>query len=253
MKNQTSNPPKRPKVPWNWIAQIVLALAFFYLLGWLVNSLSFAGKNGMNPQATQVVSSLEIFDNFSFKVFDTQWNDATWAEVGSESDIHQLDGVLTVSRKAPGFGGLVARYRKWRLSEINYVESALRLSSDLQTQTGEIGVELITTADQNPWFAQCAIRGGQAEKTVSILCQTAGGFSTAPVAAAYDTWHILRIEIDSESAALTFFVDGQTVGHSTPPDKSELENSEYLLRLGGSSSGDGSLTGSFDYVQLKNK
>jgi hypothetical protein len=253
MQDQTSNSPTRNRIPWNFIGQVVLALAFFYLLSWLVNSLSFAGSNGMDPQATQAVSSLEIFDNFSFKVFDTQWNEATWVEVGSGADISQLDGVLTVSRKAPGFGGLVARYRKWRLSQINYVESGLRLSSDLQSQGGEIGVEIITTADQNPWFAQCAIQGGRGEKTASILCKTAGGFSTVPVAAAYDTWYIVRFEIDSETAALTFFVDGQTVGRYIPPEKSELNGAEYLLRLGGSSSGEGSLTGSFDFVQLKNK
>jgi hypothetical protein len=253
MKDPTSNPPARNKIPWNLIGQIVLAVAFFYLLNWLISSLSFAGKNGIDPQATQAVSALEIFDDFSFKVFDTQWNEATWAEVGSGSDISQLDGVLNVSRKVPGFGGLVARYRKWQLSQINYVESRLMLSSDLQAQAGEIGVEIITTADQNPWFAKCEIQGMRGEKTASILCQTAGGFSTIPVAAAYDTWHTVRFEIDSESAAFTFLVDGQTVGRYTPPDKSELENGGYLLRLDGSSSGEGSLIGSFDYVQLKNK
>lgn len=207
----------------------------------------------MDIQATQAISSLEIFDNFDFKVFDTKWNEATWAEVGTGSDIHQLDGVLIVTRKAQGFGGLVAHRRKWRLDQINYVESRLMLSSNLQTQAGEIGVEIITAADRNPWFAKCEIHGEQGKKMASVLCKTADGFSIIPVAAAYDTWHIVRLDVDSENTMITFFVDEKNVGRYIPPEKSELKNAEYSLRLGGSSSTDGSLAGSFDSVQLKNK
>jgi len=253
MNNQTSRHHEHNRIPWNLIGEIVLALVFFYLLGWLMNSLSFAGRNGVDIQATQAISSLEIFDNFGFKVFDTKWNESTWAEVGTGSDIYQLDGVLIVSREAQGFGGLVAQRRKWRLSQINYVESRLMLSSDLQTQAGEIGVEITTAADRNQWFAKCEIHGEQGEKTASILCKTADGFSTIPMVVSFDTWHIVRFDIDSENTTITFFVDEQTMGYHIPPQKSELQSAEYSLMLVGSSSNDGSLKGSFDYVQLKNK
>lgn len=253
MKDRISNNQERNRIPWNLIGQIVIAVVFFYLLSLLMTSLSFAGRNGIDIQATQTISSLEIFDNFGFKVFDTKWNESTWAEVGTGSDIKQLDGILIVSREVEGSGGLVAHRRKWLLSQIHYVESRLMLSGDIQTQAGKIGVEISTTADQNQWFTKCGIHGEQGETTASILCETADGFSTIPILVLYDTWHIVKFDIDSENATITFFVDGQTIGNYVPREKSVLKNAEYLLALDGSSSNDGSLTGFFDYIQLKNK
>jgi len=253
MKNQTSNHQQHYRIPWNLIGQIVLAVVFFYLLGRLINSLSFAGRNEIDIQATQVVSSSGLFDNFGFKVFDTKWNESTWAEVGSGSNIKQLDGILIMSREVAGSGGLVAPWRKWLLSQINYVESKLMLSSDIQTQAGDISFEIYTEADGNEWFVKCGIRGGQGKKTASILCSTADGFSTTNVNVPYDTWHLAKLEVDSENGTITFFVDGQDVGNYLLQDTSELENAEYLLILDGSSSNDGSITGFYDNVQLKNR
>jgi hypothetical protein len=253
MKNQISNHRERNRIPWNLIGQIVLALVFFYLLGRLITSLSFAGRNGIDVQATQVISSLEIFDNFDFKVFDTKWNESTWAEIGSESHIKQLDGILISSREVKGFGGLFAQRRKWLLSQINYVESRLMLSSDIQTQVGDIGFELNTDVDENQLFVKCGIQGGSGKKMASILCNTAGGFSTTVVDVPYDTWHLARFDIDSESGTIAFFVDGENVGQYALQDITELKNIEYLLILGESSSNDGTLTGFYDYVRLKNR
>jgi len=253
MKNKTSNHHEHKRIPWNLIGQIVLALVFFYLLGWLINSLSFAGRNGIDIQATQAISSLEIFDNFGFKVFDTKWNESTWAEVGSGSHFNQLDGILTVSRDVEGFGGLVAHRRKWLLSQINYVESRLMLNSNIQTLAGDIGFEINTDVDGNQWFVKCGILGGQGEKMASILCNTADGFSTTAVKVSYDTWYLVRFEVDSENGTITFFVDGQNVGKYVSQDISKLKNVEYSLILDGSSSNEGSLNGSFDDVQLKNR
>ena len=253
MKNKTSNHHEHKRIPWNLIGQIVLALVFFYLLGLLMTSLSFAGRNGIDIQATQTISSLEIFDNFGFKVFDTKWNEFTWAEVGSGSHFNQLDGILTVSRDVEGFGGLVAHRRKWLLSQINYVESRLMLSSDIQTLAGDIGFEINTDIDGNKWFVKCGIQGGQGKNTASILCNTADGFSTTAVKVSYDTWYLVRFEVDSENGTITFFVDGQNVGKYFSQDISKLNNGEYSLILDGSSSNDGSLNGSFDDVRLKNR
>ncbi len=253
MKDQTPIPHERHGIPWNMIGQIVLALAFFYLLGWLINSLSFAGKNGIDIQATEAVSSSGLFDNFGFKVFDTQWNESTWEEVGSGSHFNQLDGILILSREVQGYGGLVAHRRKWFPGQINYVESQLKLSSDIQTQAGEIGFEINTDFDGNQWFVKCGIQGGQGEKTASILCNTADGFSTTAVKVSYDTWHLVRFEVDSESGTITFFVDGQNVGIYISQDISEFKNVECSLILIGLSSNDGFLTGFYDNVQLKNR
>jgi hypothetical protein len=250
MKNNISGGQDHSRIPWNAIVQIILALIVFYILGRLVNSLSFAGVNKIETPAP--VSALEIFDNFDFKVFDVKWNESTWAEAGTGSQMQQLDGVMTISRAAAGSGGLAAYRRKWSLSQINYVESRLKLSGELKTQAGEIGFEIYTIAG-NQWFARCGIHGGQAEAQASILCETADKFSTTPVAAAYDTWHVVRFEVDPEKAALTFFVDGTEVGIYTPQQAGGLKAAEYSLMLAGSSSDSGVLAGSFDYVQLKNR
>ena len=69
----------------------------------------------------------------------------------------------------------------------------------------------------------------------------------------YDTWYLVRFEVDSENGTITFFVDGQNVGKYVSQDISKLKNVEYSLILNGSSSNHGSLNGSFDDVQLKNR
>jgi hypothetical protein len=253
MKNQISGNHGRNQIPWNLIGQILLALIFFYFLGWLINSLSFTRMNGIERLATADISSQEIFDNFDFQVFDVKWNESTWAEVGTESHMKQLDGVLILSREVDGIGGLVTHRRKWLLSQINYVESRLMLSSDIQTQAGGIGFEIYTVANGNQWFAKCGIHGGRSERTALILCDTADKFSTTPVTVAYDTWHVVRYVVDAENATLTFFVDEENIGKYIPQQTHDFKSAEYSLMLEGSSSDEGSLTGSFDYVQLKNK
>ena len=253
MKNQISERRKRLRIPWNLIGQIVLAVTFFYLLGRLINSLSFAGANEIDIRATEPISASGLFDNFGFKVFDVKWNESTWAEIGAGSHIQQLDGILILSRETEGSGGLIAHRRKWLLSQIDYVESRLILNSDIQTQAGGIGIELNTVTDGDQWFAKCGIQGSLGETMASILCNTADGFSTTAVKVPYDTWHLVRFDVDAEDATIKFFVNGEFVGEYIPQDANKLKNAEYLLTLNGNSSDDGSLTGSFDNVQLKNK
>lgn len=252
MKNNISGDQDRRRIPWNAIVQIILALIVFYILGRLVNSLSFAGVNKIETPVPAQVSALEIFDNFDFKVFDVKWNESTWAESGTGSQMQQLDGVMTLSRAAAGSGGLAAYRRKWSLSQINYVEGRLRLSSELQAQAGEIGFEIYTIAG-GQWFARCGIHGGRGDAGASILCETADKFSTTPVTAAYDTWHVIRFEVDPEKAALTFYADGNKIGTFISPRADDLKAEEYSLMLVGSSSDVGVMKGSFDYVQLKNR
>ena len=251
MKNLTSRQSERYRIPWKLIGQIVLILVIFYLLSLIINSLSFAGKNDIDIQATQAITSSGLFENFGFKVFDTTWNESTWAEVGSGSHIEQLDGILILSRDVNGFGGLYAHRRKWVPSQIDYVESLLMLSSDIQAQTGNIGFGIYTDIDENQWVIKCGIQGGQGTQTASIHCNTASGFSTTAIEVSYDTWHLVRFEVDSDSKAITFFVDGKNVGKYVPQDTRELENTELLLILDGSSSNDGTMTGYYDNVQLK--
>jgi hypothetical protein len=253
MKNPSAENQSGHKIPWGVIVQVVLALVFFFLLSRLISSLSFAGQNGIDTQATASVSALEIFDNFGFQVFDTKWNESTWAEVGTGSNMQQLDGVLLVTREAAGSGGLVAHRRKWHLSQINYVKSRLRLSSAIQTQAGALGFGINTSVAGTPWFAKCELQGGQGEKTALVLCHIADKFSTTPVEVAYDAWHTISFEIDAENAAITFFADDQNIGQFVPPETSGLESAEYTFMLEGSSSTAGALTGAFDYVQVKNR
>jgi len=128
LKNRISDRLERSKLPLKWLGQIILVLLSFFLLSRLVTAVSFSGMNKPETRATIGVSSQEVFDSFGFKVFDTKWNESNWAEVGTGSQIKQLDGVLLLSREVDGFGGLVAHRRKWLLSQINYLESRILLN-----------------------------------------------------------------------------------------------------------------------------
>jgi len=253
MKHQISGHQERCKLPLKLMGQIILVAGMFFLLSRLITSLSFAGKNGVDLRATAGVSSEEIFDGFGFKVFDGKWNDATWAEAGTGSKFNQLDGVLTVSRDVVGSGGLIACRRKWLVSQIDYVKSIVMLNSDIQTQEGNIGVEINAPMNGNERFVKCAIHGGQGKKTAVILCDTADQFSTTPIEVSYDTWHVVHFDIDAEKPAITFWVDGNIVDTYIPKDASGFKVAEYSLVLMGESSSAGLMSGSFDAVELKTR
>jgi hypothetical protein len=251
MKNQISDKQEIKKALLKLTGQVIIAVIIFFLLGRLIKSVSFSGINGPETRATEGVSSQEIYDMFGYKIYDGKWNESTWAEVGTASQIEQLDDILMLSRKVEGLGGMVAYRRKWLLSQINYVESNIMLDSDIQAQDGNIGIEINSTIKGNMWFVKCAIHGGQSKNMALIVCDTADKYSTTPVEVPYDTWHVVRFEVDAENTSVTFFVDGQNVGKYIPQDTSGFKSAEYSLMLYGWSSNDGTVSGSFDYVQLK--
>lgn len=255
MTNQPSNKNEPNKTPLKLIGQIFLAIVVItlvFVFGWRVTSLSFLGI-GLEPPATAAASSQGIYDTFDNKTFDGKWDDSVWAEFGTVSQIQQRDGVLMLSRESDSFGGIVAYQKKWLWSQIDYVESKILLSSNIQTRDGDIGVEINTILNGNLWFAKCAIRGVQGEKTALILCDTADKFSITPIEVSFDTWHVLKLDVNAEKTSINFFVDGQNVGEYTPQDTSGFKFPEYSLMLDGWSSSGGFISGSFDYVQLKTK
>lgn len=129
----------------------------------------------------------------------------------------------------------------------------MMLNSNIQTQDGHIGVEINATINGNSWFAKCAIHGEQGKTTALILCDTADKFSMTPVEVSYDTWHVVRFEVDAEETAITFFVDGQNAGKYIPQDTNGFKFAEYSFMLGGWSFRDGLVSGSFNSVQVKTK
>lgn len=170
---------------------------------------------------------VEINDGFDNGTYDGKWNDTIWVEFGDVIQIYQQDGVLFISRDADSFGGIVANQRRWLLSEINFVESRIMLSDDIQTRDGDIGVEINTRINGNWWFAKCAIHGEQSDSQALILCDTADGFSITP--------------------------DEQYAGEYIPQNLSEFTKANFSLSLNSWSSSGGFISGFFDYVRLKTK
>jgi hypothetical protein len=252
--NPASNNDESSKLPLKLIGQIFLVLVILVLVvvfGWKITSLSILGF-GLEPPSTNTVSD-GVYDTFDNKSLDGKWDDKIWTEFGTISQIEQRDGVLMLSRETDSFGGLVAYKQKWHWSQIDYLESKIMLSSNIQTKDGDIGVEINTTINGDLWFAKCAIRGVQGENSALILCDTADKFSIEPIEVSYDTWHVVKLDIDNDNPSITFIIDGKNAGKYIPQNPEGFKFPEFSLMVDGWSSVGGFISGSFDYVHLKTK
>jgi hypothetical protein len=60
----------------------------------------------------------------------------------------------------------------------------------------------------------------------------------------------LRLELNPETAAVTFFVDGQQVGAYTPPEAEALKQAEFTVELQVYFEEGALITGYFDDVRI---
>lgn len=192
--------------------------------------------NTPRPQATPmptIDADPTVYDNFDNPVFDGKWNTGLWSLFSDSGNVnvHQQDGILTISRRVADTGGLETRgLQTWKMDDFSFVEAKVKLDSDMEASSGAIGIEIDGFVDGNWWWLTCMISSNK-ESLAQANCQAIDNYSADGFSVQYDTWYTIRVKTDPDASTLTFFVDNREIGTYTPSDWEAFKNAELGIQL----------------------
>jgi hypothetical protein len=176
-----------------------------------------------------------IYDDFDDPTFEGALNRELWDVWDNINgcDLGQEAGVLRFSCHEPNGSGLTALdYAEVPFGEFDFIETGLRLDDDIQTNNGAVIVKIYTSLDR---WAECGLSGGRDSDAAYIYCgvyiENDTEYEVEGPATDYDTWRTIRLELDPETAAITFVVDGQELGTYTTPDAAALKEADLTVEL----------------------
>lgn len=215
------------------------------------------------PTAT-IDADRTVYDNFNNPANDGSFNRSQW-EIwgGSSNQLVQKDGVLiaTINSSASvsqDWTTLAAR--KYSYVSLNSLTSngptffEAKLKPDANQHTGNVQLHL--SADDMPgggsWFAECAINEDWLGCYDSLWPSQEGhDYGVEGKQVGYDTWHVVRIELDPTTMQVTYFIDGQMVGSHVPVDADKIKNAHFTFGPGvWRSSSSAAITGYIDDVRI---
>jgi predicted Ser/Thr protein kinase len=198
------------------------------------------------------------YDDFDNAAFEGQFDPELWEpwENIANCEVGQEEGALRFSCPQPNGSGLNAlSYQEVEFGQIGFVEARLKLAGDLSAEQGTVSVILANSLDS---WVECTLSGGAEQAEGQLYCGAAsernGTFTEeyrvdGPVVA-YDTWHVVRIEINPESGEFTFFVDGQQIGTHTSTEIEALKTAKFTPELQLYLENGSLATGYFDDVRI---
>lgn len=184
-------------------------------------------------EATQETGS--VYDDFDDSTFEGTWNPDLWAAWPNTNrcDIEQQAGVLRFSCREPNGPSLNALdYSEVPFGEFDFIEAGLRLDDDIRTNSGAVIVKMQTSLDR---YAECRLVGGTDFDAVYPYCgvytENDTEYEVDGPEANYDTWRTVRLELDPETAAITFYIDGQEIGATTSSEAEALKQADVTVEL----------------------
>jgi hypothetical protein len=195
-----------------------------------------------------------VYDDFDDPAFEGAWNPELWEGWDNISgcDVGQQEGALRFSCNEPDGSGLNALdYAEVPFGEFDFVEAGLRLDDDIQSGNGAAIVKIYTSL--NSW-AECGLVGATDSDAVYVYCgvynENEAEYELEAPAADYDTWRTIRLELDPETAAITFVVDGQELDTYTPSEAEALKQAGLSIELQIYFEEGSLVTGYFDDVRI---
>jgi hypothetical protein len=177
-----------------------------------------------------------LYDDFNDPAFDGSFNRGQWSSFG-ESNVGQIiqeDGSLTMSRggKSESGVGLVAlEYRRKPIQTPTFYEARFMVD---KPQDGHVYSFLGSNLPSED-YTDCTL--GYGDERAKIECgyfhNEETMFWTEARFVDFGTWHTVRIEIDPEPMAFTYYIDGQDAGAYVPPNTEELkQEAEFQFDIG---------------------
>jgi hypothetical protein len=212
------------------------------------------GPIDVAKSAAATDEAASVYDDFDDSAFEGAWNSELWQAWDNISacNVEQEEGVLRFNCSKPDGSGLNALdYTDVPLGEFSFIEAGLRLDDKMQTNNGAVAIKFYTSLDS---WAECGLVGGADSEVADSYCgvysEKGPAYEVNGPAANYDTWRTVRLELNPETAAITFFVDGQQVGAYTAPEAEALKQAEFTVELQIYFEEGSLITGYFDDVRI---
>ena len=184
-----------------------------------------------------------LYDDFNDATWDGAWNPTLWRRSDSDTTVsfYQREGALVITNVAstnPSGTSLIATrppYRRW--SQVQHVEARLKMNSDRSGGWSPLGIALYADeTNGHTWFASCRLGANAGMSRASFGCSVfisqgndyPSEYATPGVSVDYNTWHAARIETDSATATVRFYLDGMLIGSHTPTDAVALLASDQV-------------------------
>ncbi|NJN99211.1 MAG: hypothetical protein HC875_36520 [Anaerolineales bacterium] len=228
--------------------QVTFALAVNSGVDGLITGSIDDVRVGKAQAGVSEVDPATVYDNFNNPANDGVFDKERWilnTDAPGPAIIEQKHGSLRLSRQSPGLHGL--DHYPVKINEVGFVEVKFTLDRNMEA-SGGVAIQIWSP----PWTVSCDLNGQRGSDEASASCRTDDGFWTNTVSVPYNEKHILRFEINPDTAAISFFVNGKQF-HSDyiPSNPEEFRQADFYLSLRVWSSEDGGLvTGYADDVRI---
>ncbi|MFN2303732.1 MAG: hypothetical protein ACK2TV_08380, partial [Anaerolineales bacterium] len=177
-----------------------------------------------------------MYDDFNNSAYDGSYNKSLWfADSNSNNSvINQNDGQLSIKVSGQSENGLGRKYSK--IVKPTFFEARLFLDP----QTTNNGAFMFIELNNDIGYSLCNL-GRTGDHAQQITCESEyyGKKVQAKLnlAGILPNWHILRLEIDTETMIISYIVDGKKVGYfdpkeSIPDHLNDFKPSTYYFYVG---------------------
>jgi hypothetical protein len=187
------------------------------------------------PAATTVPAqpstpAAEIYDNFDNAAFEDQLNGDLWiaaagggacpGKSASQTLARQIKGELVIDVACPG-PPYVIRVRKGErpLEKMRYFEARVKIATTGLDTSGRFWMEIAGNNQGSNWSVQCFIEMGSGASAVELGCP-----DTPLARLNRDQYYKIRMEMNPDSGAVSFYLDGELRGKYQHPTAKYLNN-----------------------------
>jgi len=155
---------------------------------------------------------------------------------------------LVLSRQSGENGGL--NRRNIGINDLGFFEAKVMLNSNIEASAGSVGTGL-WGPDTQGWWLSCTIYAQKGDSNAWAGCTTSDSLDvTRGFRVPFDTWHTLRLEINPDTALVSFFIDDQYIGEYIYPNPDKFKSARFDASLQIWSEDGGLVTGYVDDVRM---
>ena len=187
--------------------------------------------------------SMTLYDDFSDATYNAVLNPLKWSiAYGSPNfSAKQVNGTLVLSNTAntpasTGVGLHLTQPPQRSLRDLRRFQARLKMVND--HHGGWDALNMRITADGisgHGWWTECQMGGLGPQIECDVTTYSGGNYpweyTTGSQYLSYDTWYTVTIDIDPNTALISFYLNGSLIGSHTPADASALMTASNFVPL----------------------
>lgn len=207
------------------------------------------------PTNTPLPAGMIFMDDFENERDVELWKNFT----ESPNEVSQENGALSIKLvsnevRAP----LLTAQNIYDLAlygndKIFYEADLLLHDFELPESRGEVIRSAVGfSLDLGDWNTGCGVVGTTYIPEPYIGCTSTDGFSTKYPVGELDSWQKFRVEVDSSSMVITYFLNNEKIGEYTPPQEINFDTYPFAFKVIAwiDGSGEGKVFGQVDNIQI---